>query len=107
MAIDDTWEIKHIGDKVKVTQEYIDNRLPIATIGNEAKFRDNPDLLEALLDTGELRLIEGATSSFWVGGEPYNSLSYDNKDAHGKNHQGEMLMNLRTNERKRRADMAQ
>ena len=107
MATDDTWIIKQTGDKVKVTQEYIDNRLHIATIGNEAKYRDNPDLMEVLLDTGDLKLVEGATSSFWAGGEPYNSVAYDNEDAHGKNHQGEMLMNLRTNERARRAALAQ
>ena len=106
MNTNDTWRIKQIGDKVKVTQEYIDNRLHIARIGNEAKYRDNPDLMDVLLDTGELILIEGASSSFWARGEPFDSLSYDNEDAHGKKHQGEMLMNLRTNERKRRAGLA-
>ena len=68
MNTDDTWTIKLIGDKVKVTPEYIENRLHIATIGNEAKYRDNPDLMEVLLETEELRLFEGATSSFWAGG---------------------------------------
>ena len=106
MNTQDTWKIKQIGDKVKVTQEYIDNRLHIARIGNEAKYRDNLDLMDVLLDTGELILIEGATSSFWAGGEPYDSLAYDNEDSHGKNHQGIMLMNLRTNERMRRARIA-
>ena len=106
MNTSDTWKIKQIGDRVKVTKEYIDNRLHIARVGNEAKFRDNPDLMEVLLDTGELILIEGANSSFWAGGESFDSEAYDNEDAHGKNHQGEMLMNLRTNERTRRAGIA-
>ena len=105
MNTHDTWGIKRIGDKVKVTQEYIDNRLHIACIANEAKYRDNPDLMEVLLDTGELVLIEGDTSSFWAGGEPFDSPAYDNDDSHGKNYQGKMLMNLRTNERARRAGL--
>ena len=103
MKTQDTWEIKQIGDRVKVTKEYIDNRLHIARIGNVAKFRDNPDLMEALIETGDLNLIEGSKSSFWGGGEPYESTAYDNEDVHGKNHQGYMMVDLRTNERKRRA----
>ena len=103
METQDTWTIKTIGDRVKVTKEYIDNRLHIARIGNEAKYKDNPDLMEALIETGDLNLIEGTKSSFWGGGEPYDSQAYDNEDTHGKNHQGYMLVGLRTNERKRRA----
>ena len=103
MQTQDTWTIKKIGDRVKVTKEYIDNRLHIARIGNEAKYCDNPDLMEALIETGDLNLIEGTKSSFWGGGEPYESQAYDDEDVHGKNHQGYMLVDLRTNERKRRA----
>ena len=101
-----TWEIKQIGDRVKVTKEYIENRLHIARIGNEAKFRDNPDLMEALIETGDVKLIEGATSSFWAGGEHYDSEAYENEDAHGKNYQGNMVMNLRANEIRRRSRQA-
>ena len=107
MNTHDTWRIKQIGDLVKVTKEYIENRLHIARIGNEAKYRDNHDLMEALIETGDLKLIEGATSSFWAGGELYNSEAYDNDDAHGKNHQGNMVMNLRDNEIRRRSRQAQ
>ena len=103
MNTQDTWTIKNIGNRVKVTKEYLENRLHIARIGNVAKFRDNPDLMEALIETGDLNLIEGTQSSFWGGGEPYESDAYDNEDVHGKNHQGYMLVDLRTNERKRRA----
>ena len=57
------------------------------------KYRDNPVLMEVLLDAGELVLIEGASSSYSAGGEPFDSPAYDNEDAHGKNHRGKMLMN--------------
>ena len=103
MNTQDTWTIKDIGNRVKVTKEYLDNRLHIARIGNVAKFRDNPDLMEALLETGDLNLIEGTKSAFWGGGEEYESDAYDNEDIHGKNHQGYMVIGIRTTERKRRA----
>ena len=103
MLTHDTWTIKDIGSRVKVTKEYLDNRLHIARIGNIAKFRDNPDLMEALIETGDLNLIEGTRSSFWGGGEEYESEAYDNDDIHGKNHQGYIVVGVRTNERKRRA----
>ena len=59
--------------------------------------------MEALIETGDLNLIEGTSSSFWGGGEPYESDAYDHDDVHGLNHQGYMLVHLRTNEGKRRA----
>ena len=44
MNTTDTWTIKKIGDRVKVTKAYMENRLHIARIGNVAKYRDNVDL---------------------------------------------------------------
>ena len=102
MALHDTWEIKLRGDRVKVTKESLDKRLPIAEGANAAKFHQNPDLMEFLVDTGDVNLIEGASSSFWGGGEHYNSIAYDNQDAHGKNYQGVVVMRIRRNELVRR-----
>ena len=103
MKIHDTWEIKRRGDRVKVTKEYIDKRLDIAGSANEAKFQQNLDLMDFLLETEDLILIEGATSSFWAGGESFDSEAYDNGDAHGKNSQGKLVMTTRENERRKRA----
>ena len=102
MNLHNTWDIKTRGDRVKVTKEYIDNRLVIAGVANEAKYQQNDDLMEFLLETEDLVLVEGATSAFWAGGEPFNSLAYDNGDVHGKNNQGLLVMNTRENERNRR-----
>ena len=59
-------------------------------------------LMEFLLDTENLTLIEGTTSSFWAGGEHYHSNAYDNQDVHGKNNQGCLVMYTRRNEHARR-----
>ena len=69
---------------MKVTKEYIDKRLDIAGSANEAKFQQNLDLMDFLLETEDLILIEGATSSFLAGGESFDLEAYDNGDAHGK-----------------------
>ena len=93
METRDTWNTKNIGDRVKVAKEYINNHL----------HRDNPNLMEYLLETGDLNLIEGTKSLFCGGGEPYDSEAYDNEDIHGKIHQGYMVIGLRTNKRTRHA----
>ena len=64
MRLHCTWEIKACGDRVKVTKEYIENRLPIANQVNNTKFQQNRDLMEFLLETEDLILIEGTTSAF-------------------------------------------
>ena len=106
MSLHDTWGIKQRGDRVKATKEYIDMKLHIAGGANEAKFHQNPDLLEFLIETGEVTLIEGTTNSFWAGGEHYNSDAYENEDIHGKNNQGILVMRTRRNEAIRRARSA-
>ena len=103
MGLHNTWEIKARGERVKVTKEYLDNRLPIAGEANDAKFQQNTDLMEFLLETENLTLIEGATSAFWAGGEPYNSIAYDNDEVYGRNNQGRLVMDTRKKERNRRA----
>ena len=103
MALHDTWAIKSRGDRVKVTKEYLDNRLHIGGVANDAKFQQNRDLMEFLLETEDLWLIEGTTSAFWAGGEHYDSLAYDNGDVHGRNNQGLLVMSTRNKECKRRA----
>ena len=106
MALHDTWRIKQRGERVKVTKEYIDKKLYIAGGANEAKFRQNPDLLEFLIETGDITLIKGTTNSFWAGGEQYDSEAYENEDIHGKNNQGMLVMRTRRNEYIRRTKPA-
>ena len=60
-------------------------RLPLSVRANAAKFNKHKFLMEALLSTGEKRLIEVTTSAFWGGGAHYDSPAYDLGDTHGKN----------------------
>lgn len=58
-----------------------------------AKFRDNPDLMEKLLATGDEQLVEGNT---W--GDKFWGVC----DGEGQNNLGHLLMAIRENERKSR-----
>ena len=93
-----TWKIKNLGDRIPLFPEWISARGPCAAKANAAKFNQHRFLMDALLATGNKRLIEGTTSSFWGGGARYESIAYDLGDTHGKNHQGLILEDVRENE---------
>ena len=99
MAEKETHKIKILGDKIPLTKKWIEMRLPLSARANEAKFNQHKFLMDALLSTGDTRLIEGTTSAFWGGGAHYDSPAYDLGDTHGKNNQGLIIEGVRHNAR--------
>ena len=49
------------------------------------KKKEHPELLEQLIDTAPLRLIEASTSMRWAGGVPFESELYDSGEFPGSN----------------------
>ena len=70
MDENDTHRIKVMGDKIPLTKEWMDMRLLLSAHANEAIFNQHKFLMEALLSTGEKRLIKGTTSAFWGAQRP-------------------------------------
>ena len=69
----------------------------IATIGNRAKFSQNPDLKKFLIETKTLTLVEtNPNDSLWgIGMSLHDAKLIEKKKSWGKNLQGETLMKLR------------
>ena len=49
------------------------------------KMEENPELLERLLDTYPLPLVEGSMDDTWGGGAPFDSILYDTGEYPGDN----------------------
>ena len=61
----------------------------------DQKMKDNPELLERLIQTAPLLLIEASTSRNWGGGAPFNSKKYDTGEYPGDNKFGKMATRYR------------
>lgn len=88
-----------LGSKVSgfEEQKWVDNREEIARRGALAKFRQNPDLLEALLSTGDTELAEASPNgSIWgIGMTKDNPLALDRSTWKGQNLLGQILTQIR------------
>ena len=60
--------------------------------GCRAKFQQNRNLQEFLLNTGDTTLVEARNDSFWGAGKWQNEL-IENTHWSGANHLGKILMN--------------
>ena len=98
MAATDPAEYKHLGKLVKNFDPAVwdAERYEIMKTGNRAKFRQNPELLSALLSTGDVVLAEANP------GDPIWGIALDASaavkskfDFPGQNLQGRLLMELR------------
>ena len=58
---------------------------------NKAKFDQNPDLKQRLIETAPHKLVEASVDSKWGGGCPYGSDIYEQGQVPGKNVAGEQL----------------
>ena len=62
------------------------------------KMMQNPDIKQALFDTAPHKLIEASWDIMWGGGQPFNSVAYDNGTFKGLNKFGDMATNWRDEE---------
>ena len=88
--IPDAGDVKKLGSRVKVRQDWEEKKLDFMNWGIREKFKD-PKLCEMLLDTGNLELIEG---NFWHD-VFWGQCSCPKCNSIGENHLGKILMKIR------------
>jgi ribA/ribD-fused uncharacterized protein len=90
---------KALGRKIKnFDQQYWEKvRLPLVTMINLHKFKQNPELAEELISTGQLILVEASPIDFvWgCGTDDRNDNTYDVRKWQGLNLLGRALMRVR------------
>ena len=59
------------------------------------KFKQNPELLRKLLDTGDKTLVEATPDRTWGAGVSLTSRALKNGEYPGENRQGKLLMKAR------------
>ena len=91
--------MKRLGNTVQVPQgsKWETEKLVVIKRGVIEKFRQNPHLQDALVKTGETTLVEATGDLFWGSGAMINSIEMKTKTWKGRNHLGEILMNIRGN----------
>ena len=72
----------------------------------DLKMKQHPELLERLIDTAPLRLIEASTSERWGGG-PFESTLYDTGKFEGHNKFGDLATWYRDEKIRERAENMQ
>lgn len=77
---------KEMGRHIKLRPDWDEIKLDVMRVILEAKFTQNPNLMSALIDTGDEELIEG---NHW--GDTYWGVC----KGVGQNHLGKLLMELR------------
>lgn len=92
-------DVKAIGRKVKGFDSKVweENCKQIVYTGNDAKFRQNPEMLEALMSTGTSDLVEASPyDTVWgIGLSADDPLAQDKSTWRGTNYLGEVLTSLR------------
>jgi len=85
-------DIKRLGRRCKMRENWDNVKLAVMKVGLNAKFTQNHDLKQKLIDTGDAILEEGNTwgDTFWgINKNPKRGA------LGGKNHLGKLLMELR------------
>ena len=95
--------MKRLGDSLHPPHgsTWESDKLEIMKLAVYEKFRQNPQLQDALLTTGNTTLVEATRDFFWGAGDTTNSIEVRTKTWKGRNHLGEILMNVRGNLTKR------
>ena len=76
----DSYEVKNAGGLITASAEWLNGAPDFMDVMIVDKFEQNPDLLERLIDTYPLELIEASIDDEWGGGAPYQSKIYDSDD---------------------------
>ena len=94
--MDDPYMVKRACKNIKETNEWKQKKEKVMRDVLEAKFKQNEELKNKLIKTGNLKLVEGTTDKVWGSGVPiakYQTL--DTKNMPGKNLLGQMLGEIR------------
>lgn len=84
---------KSMGRNVDLRSNWNSIRLDVMKIGLLYKFRQNPDLRQKLIDTGDAILIEG---NYWHDNVYGDCFCNKCKNIRGQNYLGKLLMGIRT-----------
>ena len=93
----DPYAAKRASRKFKDSEKWLNNREKIMKDLVAAKFSQNEDLKQKLINTGEKKLFECTEDKFWGCSTPISrAKSIDPKKMQGKNMLGTVLMEVRT-----------
>ena len=98
MQMSEALEMKEEASNIVVTDEWNDQAPDFLLKLFDEKMKQNPHLLERLLETAPLPLMEASKSKKWGGGAPFHSKLYDEGKYPGKNIFGKTATNYRDNE---------
>lgn len=87
---------KRYGDKIEDSEEWLGIREGVMQDIIYAKFRQNPLLLEQLLETKDATLLEATVDRFWGIGAGLRSKATREATVNGENKTGHILMETRT-----------
>lgn len=95
LTSNDPFTCKSIGDEVERSPEWNKIQIDRFTTIQRAKFNQHPKLREALVATGEAKLIEATTGNYWGINGTIHSKSALDEIGKGQNQFGKILMQVR------------
>lgn len=96
LSTNDPFECKKLGDDIERTPEWTQGQETKILEIQRAKFAQNPDLQQRLIETGKVKLLEATVGKFWgINGSIRSKVAID-ETGNGKNKFGQILMQLRT-----------
>ena len=102
----ESYDIKEEASNIEVSDAWNDQAPEFLWELFDLKMKQNPQLLERLIQTAPLQLIEGSKSQRWGGRAPFHSKLYDNGKFPGKNIFGKTATNYRDMKIKERESIA-
>ena len=96
------YEMRQLGAETGTSEEWEAIVEDVMYAAMLRKFTQNPDLLEKLLATGDIRLVESTPDNRWGAGASITSKRMRNGEWKGENKQGILLMKARDKLRRER-----
>lgn len=95
LSTNDPFECKRLGDELERTPAWTQVQETKILEIQRAKFEQNSDLKQRLIETGNVKLIEATVGKFWgINGSIHSKAALD-ESGNGKNKFGQILMALR------------
>lgn len=95
LTTNDPVECKHLGDSIERTPEWNKVQIEKVTAIQRLKFNQHPKLREALVATGNVKLIEATVGNYWgINGSIHSKQALE-ETGQGQNRFGKILMQVR------------
>ena len=91
----DAYEIRQLGAEAGKSEEWRKLEQDVMYAAMLRKFKQNPELMQKLLDTGDMILVEATPDKTWGAGVSLTSKALKKGEFPGENRQGKLLMKAR------------